>query len=227
MSAPRTWLLGLAAVASLGLGAAPAGAEEILQLDLANPANGTPGGVAAQSQPLTSGAAYVVTIEGTGSLWSTPSDPWTSYCGEPEAAPITQPSAGMPDTPPTADAAVIFAAPTGSGFMGGQACSGANPTSPPAPGRLLMGSVASGMTPAIPMGGQPTHADPAHRYAYAVTGDGTALQLQYDDSVVFDNSGIFTVTVWTDLECTLADCLGTGVVPTPTPTPVAPTPTPV
>ncbi len=50
--------------------AATAHAAQVVKLDLASPANAEPGGVAAQSNRLRRFMPYVVTISGTGSLWS-------------------------------------------------------------------------------------------------------------------------------------------------------------
>ncbi len=133
-------------------------ASEVLSLDLANPVNGTSGGVAAQSQPLVAGGDYVVTISGTGSLWST-NDPYYDLCGLPEPGDDHEPLARQPDTPPTIDAAFVFAAPVGVGLMGGSACSEPNATTPPVPGLLLMGTHES-FAPAVPIGGPALRAGP-------------------------------------------------------------------
>ncbi|MFN7135709.1 MAG: hypothetical protein ACK4N5_26790, partial [Myxococcales bacterium] len=58
-------------------------AAQVLKLDLAAPANAEPGGVAAQSARLRARSSYVVTITGTGSLWSPAADVPVD-CGAPE-----------------------------------------------------------------------------------------------------------------------------------------------
>ncbi|MBO9534932.1 MAG: hypothetical protein J7513_18305 [Solirubrobacteraceae bacterium] len=198
----------LAFVCALALlpSAAPAHGAQVVKLDLAAAANATPGGVAAQSARLRARAAYVVTISGTGSLWA-PADDQPVDCGTPEpGTTITEPSPGRATTAPTADAAIVFAAPRGLPFLGGFACVEPTPTAPPAQAALRMGTRGV-LTPAVPIGGVPTVAAADHTYQYAVRGTGRPLQFQYADPLVYDNSGILTITIRGARECRKVRCL--------------------
>lgn len=186
--------------------ATPASAAQVLRLDLAAPANAVPGGVAVQSAKLRARTSYVVTITGTGSLWA-PAPDVPVDCGAPEpGAVITEPTPGRAATPPTVDAAIVFAAPRGLPFLGGFACVEPTPTAPPAQAALRMGTRGT-LSPAVPIGGQPREAAADHTYRYAVRGTGRPLQFQYADPLVYDNSGLLTITIRTERECRKARCL--------------------
>jgi hypothetical protein len=207
----RTALVGGLAL----LASAPAApAAQVLQLDLASAQNATPRGIAAQSAPLQRRTKYVVTISGTGSLW-TPDASAPVTCGAPEpGATITQPSPGRAATAPTVDAAIVFAAPRGVPFLGGFACVQPTPKQPPAQAALRMGT-GGPLRAATPIGGTPRRAAPDHTYHYAVKGRGRPLQLQYADPLVYDNTGILTVTVRTEAECRAVRCTSTSGAPAP------------
>lgn len=185
----------------------------MLQLDLASAQNAMPRGVAVQSAPLQRRVRYVVTISGTGSLW-TPDASAPVTCGAPEpGATITSPTPGREATPPTVDAAIVFAAPRGVPFLGGFACVQPTPKQPPAQAALRMGT-GGRLRAAAPIGGTPRRAAADHTYHYAVTGRGRPLQLQYADPLVYDNSGILTVTIRTEAECRAVRCT-TPTAPAP------------
>ncbi len=189
---------------------------QVLKLDLASPQNAAPRGVAVQSAPLQRRAAYVVTVSGTGSLW-TPDASARVTCGAPEpGTAITEPTPGRAETPPTVDAAIVFAAPRGVPFLGGFACVGKKPTAPPAQSALRIGT--GGRLRAIaPIGGYPRRPAANHTYHYEVTGRGRPLQLQYADPLVYDNSGLLTVTIRTKEECRAERCTApAGTAPAPT-----------
>lgn len=189
------------------LSAVPAHATQVVPLDLADAANAEPHGIAAQTAKLRSRTAYVVTISGTGSLWSPDETTAPVTCGAPEpGATITTPTPGRAATPPTVDAAVVYAAPRGLPFLGGFACVPPTPTKPPAQAALRMG-VRGVLRAVAPIGGQPKAPAADHTYAYAVLGRGLPLQFQYADPLVYDNSGILTITVRTARECLRDRCL--------------------
>lgn len=188
-------------------------AAETLKLDLASPANATVGAAAVSSSPLVADQTYVVTVSGTGSLWSPVETPAPVTCGAPEAAPIVEPTPGKPEAVPTVDAALIFAAPVGVSLWDTLACSGPNPAVPPAPSGLRMG-VGGALAPALPIGGLPAAASPTHTYAYSVKGTGAPLEFQLFDVRPDDNSGILTIVIRSEAECGSQSCL-TGLIPPP------------
>lgn len=190
------------------LAAAPtANASQVLKLDLASAENAKPQGVAVQSAPLEKRTRYIVSVSGTGSLWA-PDASAPVTCGTPERGPIVEPTPGRAATPPTVDAAIVFAAPRGVPFLGGFACVAPTPTKPPAQAALRMGT-GGALAAAMPLGGVPSVAAPDHIYHYAVTGNGRPLQFQYADPLVYDNSGILTITIRTRSECRVVRCTGT------------------
>ncbi len=198
-------------LAACALAPSPALAAETLKLDLANPANATAGAAAVASSPLTAGQVYVVTVSGTGSLWSPVETPAPVTCGAPESAPIVEPTPGKPAAVPTVDAALIFAAPVGVSLWDTLACSGPNPAVPPAPSGLKMG-VGGALAPAVPIGGVPAAVNPSHTYAYSVQGTGAPLEFQLFDVRPDDNSGILTIVIRSQAECDSGACL-TGLIP--------------
>lgn len=209
----RTAFVGLVAL----LASAPAAhSAQVLKLDLASAQNAVPRGVTVQSAPLQRRARYIVTVSGTGSLW-TPDASAPVICGAPEpGTTITEPTPGRAATEPTVDAAIVFAAPRGVPFLGGFACVGAKPTKPPAQAALRMG-VAGRLKAVAPIGGVPKRAAADHTYHYEVTGRGRPLQLQYADPLVYDNTGVLTVTIRTKEECRAERCTtSTGTAPAPT-----------
>jgi hypothetical protein len=199
------------------LASAPsAHSAQVLKLDLASAQNANPAGIATQSAPLKRRTRYVVTISGTGSLWN-PDASAPVTCGAPEDGEITEPTPGRAATPPTVDAAIVFAAPRGVPFLGGFACVKPTPKSPPAASALRM-STGGALRGATPIGGQPVVAAADHTYHYAVTGRGRPLQLQYADPLVYDNSGMLTVTIRTRSECRIVRCTATAGTATTTTT---------
>lgn len=209
----RTALVGTAA---LLLSAPAAHSAQVLKLDLASAQNAIPRGVTVQSAPLQRRASYVVTVSGTGSLW-TPDASAPVTCGAPEPGTvITEPTPGRAATVPTVDAAIVFAAPRGVPFLGGFACVGAKPTKPPAQAALRMG-FGGRLRAVTPIGGPPKRAAVDHTYHYEIRGRARPLQLQYADPLVYDNTGILTVTIRTKDECRVERCLApSGSTPAPT-----------
>lgn len=207
----------------------PASAAQTLKLDLADPANAVAGGVTTQTAaPLAAGQTYVVRVSGSGSLWR-PSDfpSPAAWCGAPDARPIIEPTPGAEATVAAVDPALVFASPVGSFLYGRAACVDSEAQDLPYASGLKFGTRGV-LNPAVPIGGQPAAPNPAHTYAYEVTGDGTPLQFQFADVHTGDNSGIFTIDVFSAAECSAQHCLPqppVSTTPVATTPPTTPTPT--
>jgi hypothetical protein len=203
----------LSTAACLAACAAPAGAAQTLTLDLSNAANADPNPVNAptSSAPLDAGQQYIVTVQGTGSIW--PSSAFKSH-GTWGVAEDTMYPAGSTD-PAGWDAATVFAAPLGASVspFGPAGPSLPLPISSIAPGangkRPTAGfEFTDGGTYArpVPIGGAVSSPNPAHVYSWAVTGSGAPLHFRFSDSPATDDSGQFHIAICAAAEAASGVC---------------------
>ncbi|MBO9531415.1 MAG: hypothetical protein J7513_00370 [Solirubrobacteraceae bacterium] len=207
------------AASTLGGVPASAGAAESLKLDLSSPANANtdPAAAPVSSSALTAGVKYIVTVDGTGSIWEPSAFNSKGTCGIAETAP-KYPSPGKLNSVAAWDAATVFAAPKGSSIGPfGTACSPTvalpmSATSSTASGRHPVAGfefTADAAYPKlrpVPVGGVRTTPRADHTYQWEVTGTGAPLRFRFADTPSADNSGVLNITVASATECAASNC---------------------
>jgi hypothetical protein len=165
---------------------------ETLSLDTHEPGTGGTAGPVSTLQPLDSGHSFLVTVEGTFSLW--PESNWGSppivICGTPEQAP-RHASPGVTNGWVGLDAEIDFAVPLPPG---GDCSTLAAQGYPHHPARFRI-DLGSGFSHIEPIGGMPSDPWPDHVYHYLVLGQNVPLSFAWFDSSTSDNYGVLTITV--------------------------------
>jgi hypothetical protein len=165
---------------------------ETLHLDTRESPNDGAAGPVSSGQILDSRYQYLITVQGTFSLWP-PSD-WTAgttvLCGMPEQAPQN----ASPNTVNGwvgADAEENFSVP----LVAGGNCSDLPSLGyPPDHGRFMI-DLGGGPAGVEPLGGTPDGFGPEHRYVYLVRGQDDYARFSLVDSVTSDNYGFLNVAI--------------------------------
>jgi hypothetical protein len=195
----------------LAVTAGTASAAEQVVLDLGDSATETT--AVGASTVLETGQPYVISVTGTGSIWS--ADHWKrpGICGAPESKPMLA-SPGVENGLVGWDAETVFAVPAGVGFL--RECS---PNAIP-----LHVKARSGGGFKINLGPRFSHFEPAggeratpradHTYHYELKGEGQAPRFSFFDESTEgrrnDNYGKLAITIRTPAECAAVNCLATA-----------------
>jgi hypothetical protein len=165
---------------------------ETLVLDAREASNDGAAGPVSTSHVLDSHHSFLVTVQGTFSLWppSTWTTPSTVLCGRPEKVPQTA-SPGTTNGWVGADAEILFAVPLAPGGDCSQLASLGYPRHP---GSFQV-DLGTGFSHIEPLGGTPSDPYPAHRYRYLVQGRDGLARFEWVDTATGDNYGVLTITV--------------------------------
>jgi sugar lactone lactonase YvrE len=170
----------------------PVFVPETLSLDLYELADDGTAGPITTSQILDRRRSYMMTVQGTGSVW--PSTSWGPpsplICGFPETSPQT-PSPGVTNHWVGLDPEIIFSVPLPDG---GDCDSLESLGYPKHPGWLLF-DLGSGFSHVEPVGGAPSDVGPGHSYRYLVQGQHVNAAFAWSDSLTSDNYGVFTIII--------------------------------
>jgi hypothetical protein len=141
------------------------------------------------NQILSISQKYLVTVQGTFSLWS--SSTWVSppnvICGIPEVAP-QNPSPNVTNYWVGADAEIHFA----QALPAGGSCS---QLPNPRHASQFQIDLGGGFEHREPIGGAPADPSPAHLYKYLVQGQGSPARFRWVETTTSDNYGMLNITV--------------------------------
>lgn len=165
---------------------------ETLFLDTHDAGNDGEVGPLATLQALDSRQTYLVTVDGTFSIWPAPDwgPPPIVICGTPERTPQS-PSPGVTNGWVGLDAEIDFSVPLAAG---GDCASLPAQGYPRHPGRFRI-DLGSGFSHLEPLGGAPTDPAPGHRYRYMVQGQDSPIRFAWADSAASDNYGVLEIVV--------------------------------